>query len=121
MYTPDLSPSTATQKTTGKLQRLCKIPEPLYQPALCRLAAKFKWTSAKNRTSSTADYFAAAFFLPPPFAFLTTPPRTMQKRSFRAATSSGVILHTCFLAARRSNSRRETISDAANERDYKIR
>jgi hypothetical protein len=64
-----------------------------------------------------SSYFAAAFFLPPPLAFLITPPRTMQKRSFSAATNSGVILHTCFLAARRSNSRRDTISDAANEQD----
>ena len=50
--------------------------------------------------------FYFAFFFPPFafFAFLTIPPLTIQCCSLKASDISGVILHTCFLAALRSSS-----------------
>lgn len=42
----------------------------------------------------------------PPFAFLITPPLILQRRTFRVAAKSGVILHVCFLSDLTSSSLR---------------
>lgn len=59
-------------------------------------------TTTVPETKAANLHRVHAFLLP--FPFLITPPLILQRRTFRAAANSGVILHVCFLSDLTSSS-----------------